>query len=164
MNKKLNRLLSLVFIFSIVGCNNNTSSSNNSTSLSSSNIINSSLSSTYTPKNEVEEIFYKLSKNNFTIDFSDSLFDLNNKVRNEKYYYTEYALQAEGDFGFSGIAQGNELIFKYTLEDNEVVSGAPLINYSNGTRYESIFEYVYGMNNFDYRNLTFEKDDQGYYI
>jgi len=164
MNKKLNSLLSLIFIFSIVGCNNNTSSSNNSTSLSSSNIINSSLSSTYTPKNEVEEIFYKLSKNNFTIDFSDSLFDLNNKVRNEKYYYTEYALQAEGDFGFSGIAQGNELIFKYTLEDNEVVSGAPLINYSNGTRYESIFEYVYGMNNFDYRNLSFEKDDQGYYI
>lgn len=146
MKIKLKSILVFAFIFSICACNKGNNSN-----------------STPAPKNEVQEIFYQLTNNNFTLDITDSFYDLGNNTRNEKYYYTEYSLQAEGDFGFSGIAQGNEVVFKYTLEDNEVVVGSPLINPSNGVRYESIFEYTYGMSEFDYTILSNEKDENGYY-
>lgn len=153
MNKFFKKILSLSFIFSICACGNEKISSSSITSTNS-----------HLPKNEVEELFYQLTQNNFSVDFSDSFFDLGNKVRNEKFYYTEYSLQAEGDFGFSGIAQGNDLIFKYTLEGKDVVSGIPMINPSNGVRYETIFDYTYGMNNFEYWDMDLQKNDNGYYI
>lgn len=165
MNKVLNKFISLTLLFSLCGCDNNINSSlTNSTSNNVSNFISNSInSSSNTPSTEIEKAFYKLKNNNFTIDFYDSLYDNQNILRNEKYYYTDYALQAEGDFGFSGIAQGDDLIFKYTLEDGEVVSGAPIIDSNYGTRFESIFDFTYGMQDFDYRDLPSEIDEKGYY-
>jgi len=149
MNKHINKLLSLAFVFSLCACNK---------------VDNTTSNQAHSIDNEVEQIFFELTKNNFTVDFTDCYYDLDYQTRNEKLYYTDYALQAEGDFGFSGIAQGNELIFKYTLEDNEVVSSQPLINYNNGVRYESIFDYTYGMSNFEYYDMAFDKDEDGYYV
>ena len=153
MNKKLNTFFSLVFLFNVCGCNNEVSSS-----------ISSSLNE-YTPTTELEKALYKLKDNNFSIDFYDSYYNNNNVERNSKFYYTNYSFQGEGDFGFVGVAQGKNLIFRYTLKDNEVVPGTPLINSNTGTRYESIFDYreSYGMNNFDYSCLPTEKDSNGYY-
>ena len=150
--KKLNKFTSLLLVFSLFGCNQTTSS-----------VVSSISSSSFTPANDVEKVFYKLKNNNYTIDFYDSLYDLGNKERNSKYYYTEYSLEAEGDFGFSGIAQGEDLIFKYTIEDNEIVSGDPLISMSNGTRYETIFDYTYGLQNLDVTALPNKLSDDGYY-
>ena len=149
---KLTKLTSLLLVFSLFGCNKEVSSS-----------ISSISSSSFTPSNEVEKVFYKLKENNYTIDFYDSLFDLGNEERNSKYYYTNYSLEAEGDFGFSGIAQGDDLIFKYTIEEENIVSGAPLINYNNGTRYETIFDYTYGLQDLDVEALPSELGKDGYY-
>lgn len=149
---KLTKLTSLLLVFSLFGCNKEVSSS-----------ISSISSSSFTPSNEVEKVFYKLKENNYTIDFYDSLFDLGNEERNSKYYYTNYSLEAEGDFGFSGIAQGDDLIFKYTIEEENIVSSAPLINYNNGTRYETIFDYTYGLQDLDVEALPNELGKDGYY-
>lgn len=149
---KLTKLTSLLLVFSLFGCNKEVSSS-----------ISSISSSSFSPSNEVEKVFYKLKDNNYTIDFYDSLYDLNNEERNSKYYYTNYSLEAIGDFGFSGIAQGDDLIFKYTIEEENIVSGAPLINYNNGTRYETIFDYTYGLQDLDVEALPNELGKDGYY-
>ena len=149
---KLTKLTSLLLVFSLFGCNKEVSSS-----------ISSISSSSFTPSNEVEKVFYKLKENNYTIDFYDSLFDLGNEERNSKYFYTNYSLEAEGDFGFSGIAQGDDIIFKYTIEEENIVSGAPLINYNNGTRYETIFDYTYGLQDLDVEALPNELGKDGYY-
>ena len=150
--KKLNKITSLLLVFSLFGCNQTTSS-----------VISSISSSSFTPANEVEKVFYKLKDNNYSIDFYDSLYDLHNVERNSKYYYTEYSLEAEGDFGFTGIAQGDDLIFKYTIEDNEIVSGAPLVSNTNGTRYETVFDYTYGLQDLDVTALPNKLQDDGYY-
>ena len=149
---KLNKFTSLLLIFTLFGCDNATSS-----------LISNISSSSFTPSNDVERIFYKLKDNNYTIDFYDSLYDLGNKERNSKYYYTEYSLEAEGDFGFSGIAQGDELIFKYNIVDNEIVSGTPIINTTNGTRYENVFDYTYGLQDLDVTKLPSKLESDGYY-
>ena len=70
MNKKFNTLFSLVFLFSVCGCNNEVSSS-----------ISSSLNP-FTPTTELEKALYQLKDNNFTIDFYDSFFDNDNIERN----------------------------------------------------------------------------------
>ena len=71
---KLTKLTSLLLVFSLFGCNKEVSSS-----------ISSISSSSFSPSNEVEKVFYKLKDNNYTIDFYDSLYDLNNEERNSKY-------------------------------------------------------------------------------
>lgn len=152
MNKKITSLFTILFLFSVCGCNNDVSSS------ISSSIVDK-------PKNELEISLSKLKDNNFSIDYYDSYVNNNNIERNSKFYYTNYSFQGEGDFGFVGVAQGEDLIFRYTLDNNEVIPGLPLINYNNGTRYQSIFDYQesYGMNNFDYDNLSVEKNSDGSY-
>ena len=151
MNKKINSLFSLLILFSCLGCNvSNNDSSNTS--------INE-----FTLTNDLERVFYELRHNNFTVDYSDNYVNNHNVVRNATFYYTNYSVQSEGDFGFSGIAQGDELIFKYTLDENQVVAGAPLISSSYGTRYEAIYDYTYGMQNFNFEDLPDNKEDDGFY-
>lgn len=152
MTKKLSKLFSFIFLFSVLGCNNDVSSN-----------ISNSLTPDFTPTGDLERIFYELKDNNFTVEYSDKFINNNNVIRNAKFYYTDYSLQSEGDFGFAGIAQGDELIFKYSLEDGEVVAGAPLISSNYGTRYENIFDYTYGMNGFDFSALPDTMDSNGYY-
>ncbi len=145
--RKLVTFFSFFFIFSVLGCDGKTSSS-----------------TYYTPKTDLEKIFYDLKNNNFTIEYSDNF--IQSASRNQKFYYTEYSFQSDGDFGFIGLAQDENCIFKYTIEDNEIVSGAPLIDYNTGVRYQSIYDHnsSVGMENFDIYDLPKEKNDEGYYI
>jgi len=125
---------------------------------------NNNNSSSYVPETDLEKVFEKLTKNNFTLDYTDSLLDLQNKERHQKYYYTEYSCEAEGDISKGGIAQGDDVVFRYNLVDGEVVSGTPLINFSTGIRYDSIYSYTYGLQSFDISKLPKEKNSEGYYI
>ena len=132
-------------------------------SLSMMGCSNQTSSSSYEPKTELEAAFYNLKDNNFTVDMHEYLVNFDRIDRNQKFYYTSYSVQAEGSFGFSGYAQSQGYIFKYTINDGDVVTSAPLINYSTGLRYESIYDYTYGMQNFDVTSLPSTKDENGYY-
>ncbi|MCQ3034619.1 MAG: hypothetical protein MJ248_00085 [Bacilli bacterium] len=152
-------LLGLVSLLVLGGCKNNT----NVTSGDTASTSDTSNSSNYVPQTDLEKAFYELKNNNFTLDYTDSIANFDNVGRNEKYYFTNYAVQAEGDLGFSGIAQTDDVVFKYTIKDNEIVSGLPLINYNTGIRYSSIFEYTYGFDNLKIEDLPKEKDADGWY-
>ena len=119
--------------------------------------------SEYQPKNELEEIFYSLKSNNFTIDMNTSLMMHNKVNQNEKYYYTDYSIQAEGDIGFYGFAQKDDYIFRYSILEDEIITGTPIINYNTGLRYSSLYEYKKGMDKFDVSFLPDEKGEDGYY-
>ena len=106
-----------------------------------------------TPLNELQAIFKSLQNNNFTVDYYDSFTSHNNVERNQKYYFTDYSLETEGDLGFSGLGQKEETVFRYNVVDGNIVTGSPMINYNNGIRYNSIYEYTYGMQDFDYEVL-----------
>ncbi len=124
---------------------------------------NSTKTENYTPKTKLEKAFYNLKDNNFTIDFTDSFAINDFQSNNQKFFYTDYSIQSEGDYGFTGVAQGKDLIFKYNLKNNEIISGAPLIDLYYGTRYESIYDYTYGMNEFDFSKLPKKADENGWY-
>lgn len=117
----------------------------------------------YEPQTDLESAFQKLKQNNFSIDYYDSYAMYDNVERNEKYYYTDYSLQAEGDLGFNAIAQDDDIIFRYTINGGEIVSGTPMINSFTGIRYQSIYDFIYGMQNFNIRDLPKEKGADGYY-
>lgn len=118
----------------------------------------------YQPKTDLEKIFFNMKKNNFTVDYTDSFVNFDKKERNEKYYYTEYSYQAEGDLGFRAYAQDDSAVFGYTLEEGEVVSGAPVCDRNTGIRYDSIYDYAPGMGDFDISALPKEKNADGNYI
>lgn len=146
MKKHLGLLLIIPILSTCISCGNTTSSSS------------------YTPETDLERVFEKLTNNNFTLDYTDSLLDLQNKERHQKYYYTEYSCQTEGDLSSGGIAQGDDVVFRYNIVDGEVVSGTPLVNYSTGIRYDSIYSYTYGLQSFDISKLPKTKNSDGYYV
>lgn len=155
MGKKINFLfLSLALLSTcLVSCNDN------------NNVNDSSLSNkpTYVAQTDLERFFEKLQKNNFTVSYSDEYVNNEGLIRNANFYYTEYSCQSEGDLGNSGIAQDDDVVFRYNIEGGNVVSGLPLINYSTGIRYESIYEYTYGFQNFDISLLPKTSDEEGFY-
>ena len=118
----------------------------------------------YIPETDLERVFEKLTKNNFTLDYTDSFLDLQNRERHQKYYYTEYSCESEGDLGGGGVAQNDDVVFRYNIVDNEIVAGTPLVNYSTGIRYDSIYSYTYGLQSFDISKLPKTKDSSGYYV
>lgn len=153
MNKKINALfISLTLLSScLISCNNDNSS------------YNSSSDNAYVAKTDLEKYFEKLKNNNFTVAYSDEYVNYEGLVRNATFYYTEYSCQAEGDLGNSGLAQDDDLVFHYNIVDGNVVSGLPLINYSTGIRYESVYDYTYGFQNFDISALPKLADSDGFY-
>ena len=68
-------------------------------------LVCSAVSCSETPMNELQSIFEKLKDNNFTVDYYDSFTSHNNIERNQKYYFTDYSLQSEGDLGFSALGE-----------------------------------------------------------
>ena len=126
-------------------------------------LVCSAVSCSETPMNELQSIFEKLKDNNFTVDYYDSFTSHNNIERNQKYYFTDYSLQSEGDLGFSALGEKDEVVFRYNIVDNDVVTGSPMINYNNGMRYSSIYEYTYGMQDFDVFSLPTTKASDGFY-
>lgn len=116
--------------------------------------------------NELESVFKKLQDNNFTVNIEGSYANYDeDDIKRHKMIYTPYSIEAEGDFGYAGLAQDdkNNQVFRYNIVEDEVVSSIPLINYSTGLRYENIYDYEYGMQDFDLSYLPKEKNDDGYY-
>lgn len=145
---KLNKIVLIpAILLSLFSCGNNPSTSE------------------YKPQTELEEIFQDLKENNFTMAYEDSLVNLNNMVRRETYTYTKNSVQAEGYRGFFAYAEDdkNDVVFKYNIVDGEIVSGAPLVSSYDGLRYESLYEFTYGFEDFDISYLPKTKDSNGYY-
>lgn len=117
----------------------------------------------YEPKTDLEKVFQKMKDNNFVVDLNTKFMMHESQVLNQKTTYTSYSIESEGDYGFTGYAQGDDLIYRYSILNNEVVSGAPMINYNNGLRYLSLYEYKKSLQNFDISDLPDEKDADGYY-
>lgn len=119
-------------------------------------------SSSFTPENEVQEIFAKIKENNFTVDWTVKGYEGNRE--NRKFFYTSYAYQEGEGEGSHGVAQDEEGIYSYTIESGDSIeSTAPLVSSSNGTRYEGIYDYSSGAEGFDLASLPSEKGEDGYY-
>lgn len=114
------------------------------------------------PENPLQEAFYKLIENNYTLDYTDSYANYGGVTRHQKVYYTAYSIQREGDFGFYGIATGDDVVFNYTIEDNQIVSSTPILR-SDGMRYRDLYDYRRGFADFDISYLSDEIDEEGYY-
>lgn len=134
-------------IIALVGCQSNPSSSQEE----------------FIPQNELQKAFYALKDNNFSIDYYGSYANNDGIQRHQKTYYTSYSLQSEGDYGFFGYAQNDECVFSYNLVDGQVVSSPPIYDYSTGIRYDSIYQYREGMQDFDFSYLDDTKNEDGYY-
>lgn len=110
----------------------------------------------FTPKNDLERVMLKLKDNNFSLDYYCSYLNTGNVEQNQKFYFTENAYQSDGYLGFGGVAYDNENVFKYTLDNGEVVSGQPLINNNSGMRYGNVYEHIQGMQDFDVSKLSYK--------
>lgn len=141
--KKINLFIlpALIGLFTLGACGGSSSSSS---------------TNEFQPKNNLERVMAKLIDNNFSVDYYCSYYDRGNVEQNQKFYYTENAWQSDGYEGFFGVAYDQENVFKYTLEDGEVVSGQPLIDRNSGMRYQDVYDYQYGMQNFDMSAFTYE--------
>ena len=119
---------------------------------------------TYTPVNDLERVFEKMQNNNFSTDIT--LVSINNQSvpLNRKVYYTPYSIETEGDFGFSGFAQDEDTVFRYAYQNQDVITGSPIINSNNGLRYTSLYDYRKSLQNFDISALPDEKGSDGYYV
>ena len=104
------------------------------------------------PKGALQEIFASMRDNNFTLSYTDS-YAAGGVEREQTTRYTSYSLESEGDLGFNGYAQNDECVFSYTLEGDDVVSGVPVIDYSNGVMVADIYDYRDGLDEFDYTYL-----------
>ena len=123
------------------------------------------VNSQYAPETELEEVFESLKENNFTMSYEDSLVNLDNMIRRATYSYTKNSVQAEGYHGFFAYAEDekNDVVFKYNIVDGEIVAGAPLVSSYDGLRYESLYDFTYGFEDFDISYLPKTKDEEGYY-
>lgn len=120
-------------------------------------------SSLPTPVGELQDIFYRLRENNFSIAYQDR-YASNNQIRYQDSRYTAYSIESEGDFGFNGYAQGDGHIFAYTIEDGEIVSGAPYTSSYTGMRYENLYDLREGFGEFDYTALPTTVNEEGVYV
>ena len=158
MNKKA-LTLSLFTLVLLASCGGESSSES-----SSDPSENESSSQEVEPEGALQEIFLKISENNFTLDYEGSFATNHNVPVNQTFKYTQYAVEQDGDRGFQGVAKGNDdVVFKYEMEDGKIDSGAPLLNSSSGLRYDSIYDYVCGVEDVEIQYLPTETDDDGYY-
>lgn len=116
--------------------------------------------SDFVPETDLAKIFQKIKDNNFTVYFQLNSIYNHGLWTNQTFRYTPYALE-EGTG--VGIAQGESDVFRYNIVDDQVVASLPLYNPSNGVRYDSIFEYTYGMQDVDLAALPTVKDSDGWY-
>lgn len=109
------------------------------------------------------KIFSKLKENNFT--YSLNVYNgFSGETYNSFYYYTEYSFQTNGDIDDVGVAYKDDVIFKYTYNDEINVTTSALINSSNGIRYSSIYEFITSFNDLDLSTLPTTQDEDGYYV
>lgn len=114
-------------------------------------------------KGTLQEVFKRLQGNNFSMSYIDN-YAASGATRYQNSYYTEYSLQSDGDLGFNGYAQGDGIIFPYNIVDNEIVSGIPAVDSATGMRYENIYDYRDGLQNFDFTCLEETPSNDGSYV
>ena len=112
---------------------------------------------------DLQKIFLQLKNNNFTMEYTDSYANFDNVERHQNFRYTSYSIQQTGDLGFSGIAQSDDAVFRYSIENGEIVSGVPVYDYSVGLRYDNLYSYTYGFQDFNVKDLSLEKNEDGWY-
>lgn len=155
--KKKKILLPLLTLFVLGSCQGGASSIT-----SSDSSITDTSSSSVDELSEVQQIFAKIKKNNFTVDYTVKGYEGN--TENHKYFYTDYAYQAGEGEGSTGIAQAEDGVYRYTVMANdEIESAAPLVSSSTGVRYDTIYDYAYGAQDMTLEDLPSEVDKDGYY-
>lgn len=114
--------------------------------------------------NELQKVFYNLAQGNFSVEYRLH-YASGNREYEQKAYYTEYAIETDGYFGFNSVAQGDNLIFPYAYDSKtgEVVSKAPAVDSYTGMRYTAISDYRTTFKNIDLSALPTEEDEDGYY-
>ena len=147
MKKKILAFLSFSFLLTgLVACGNNDTPSQDEPK------DEDTLPVLPEAEGSLQEFFDSLRMNNFTVSYSDS-YAAQGVERTQMSYYTDYSLQSQGDLGFNGYAQNDECVFTYNLENGEVISGVPVIDYGAGIMVSDIYDYRDGMENFDYTFL-----------
>ncbi len=147
MKKKILAFLSFSFLLTgLVACGNNDTPSQDEPK------DEDTLPVLPEAEGSLQEFFDSLRMNNFTVSYSDS-YAAQGVERTQMSYYTDYSLQSQGDLGFNGYAQNEECVFTYNLENGEVISGVPVIDYGAGIMVSDIYDYRDGMGNFDYTFL-----------
>ena len=148
MKKKF--ILPLLVLLPLVSCGNN------STSISE-------VDSTITPIGDLQRICLKIkNENNFTIGFQK--FGYEGDIETRNFYFTDYSFQ-QGDSTYaSGVAQGEGVIYRYTINDDDSIQAStPIVNSYTGIRYNDIYSYINGVSGFDINKLPTQVDSDGYY-
>ena len=147
MKKKILAFLSFSFLLTgLVACGNNDTPSQDEPK------DEETLPVLPEAEGSLQKFFDSLRMNNFTVSYSDS-YAAQGVERTQMSYYTDYSLQSQGDLGFNGYAQNDECVFTYNLENGEVISGVPVIDYGAGIMVSDIYDYRDGMGDFDYTFL-----------
>ncbi len=149
MKKKI--LLPLISLVCLVSCNQNTSSSIDSNATKP------------TPVGELQTVFSKLvENNNFTLAFRQIGYE--GEITDMNFYFTNYSFQQGDSTSAKGIAQGDGLIYRYTINDDDsITSSTPIVNTYTGVRYESVYSYINSVKDLDISKLPTEVDSSGYY-
>lgn len=148
MKKKI--LLPLVSLLALVSCNQDTSSS------ISSEVIK--------PIGELQTVFAKLvENNNFSLAFRQIGYE--GEITDMNFYFTSYSFQQGDSTSAKGIAQGDDLIYRYTINaDDSITSSTPIVNTYTGVRYSDVYSYINSVKSLDISKLPTTTDSDGYYI
>lgn len=174
MKKTIALILPLLALLSSCGETSTSLPSSSLPSSSPSSTLDSSLADSSTSSssssgidldelNDLQYVFYNLSLGNFSVEYT---LDYANQstTRTQVASYTDYAIETDGFFGFSSVAQGDGLVFSYTRDaDGNIESSAPLLNSTSGLRYAKIGDYRPTFANIDLSALPSEADEDGYY-
>ncbi len=115
------------------------------------------------PEGDLQKVCYKiLNENNFTVGFKAIGYE--GGIETKNFYFTDYSFQQGDSTSAMGIAQGDGVIYRYTINDNDsITASTPIVDTYTGIRYDNIYSYVNGVSSFDIANLPTEKDEEGYY-
>lgn len=127
---------------------------------------NDSLSSSISeivPEGDLQRICLKLKNdNNFTVGFK--AIDYDGSIENRNFYFTPYSFQQGESTSATGVAQGDGVIYRYSINDDDSISASiPIVNTYSGIRYDSVYSYINGVSSFDIEALPKEVDSEGYY-
>lgn len=141
-------ILPLLILFPLVSCGNDSTSS---------------ISNQIKPNGDLQTVLLKLKQeNNFTVGFQGIGYEGGIDARN--FYFTPYSFQQGDSTSAIGIAQGDGVIYRYSInDDSSITPSTPIVNSYTGIRYDNIYSYINGVSNLDIENLPTTKDDEGYY-
>lgn len=160
--------LPLLLLVSCTGVEDSSTSSSVDSSISSSSSETTTTNSSSVdiveeePIGELQRVFSLLAEGNFHIEYTLS-YASQSSIQTQTADYTNYAIETDGYFGFTAVAQGDGFIFPYTRNGDQIESKAPSINNYTGMRYETLADYRSTFRDFDWTYLETEADEDGYY-